>query len=54
MPVGLMGMAEWGAEDLLLGWGKEWESVWDGEVGSSGDEGKRKRGSGWIDLLTRT
>jgi len=54
MPVGLMGMAEWGAEDLLLGWGKEWESVWDGEVGSSGDEGKRKRGSGWIDLLTST
>ena len=29
MPVGLMGMAEWGAEDALLLLGRVWEALWD-------------------------
>ena len=29
MPIGLMGMAEWGAEDALLQLGRAWEGLWD-------------------------
>jgi Asp-tRNA(Asn)/Glu-tRNA(Gln) amidotransferase A subunit family amidase len=45
MPIGLMGMADWGADDDLIAFGKEWERSWDGE-----DAGK-KRGVGWVDIL---
>jgi Asp-tRNA(Asn)/Glu-tRNA(Gln) amidotransferase A subunit family amidase len=51
IPIGLMGMAEWGAEDLLIAWGKEWEREWEG--GGSGKESGRKKGESWVDLLNR-
>lgn len=42
MPVGLMGMSEWGSEDLLLRFGRDWDEAW----GS-----RRRRGKGWVDVL---
>ena len=41
MPVGLMGMAEWGEEERVLEWLGEWEGRWEG----------RRRGEGWVDVL---
>ena len=44
IPVGLMGLAEWGREEDLFGWGKD---VTDGLTKSTG----RKRGEVWVDVL---
>jgi len=44
MPVGLMGMSEWGAEDALIDFGKDWDVIWSREG--------RKRGKGWVDVLS--
>ncbi|KAI5814638.1 amidase signature domain-containing protein [Pyronema omphalodes] len=55
MPVGLMGMGEWGAEEGLITWGREWEDQWDVPVGvlAQGilEQEGRKRGEGWRDML---
>ncbi|KIJ42142.1 hypothetical protein M422DRAFT_171455 [Sphaerobolus stellatus SS14] len=45
MPVGMMGMAEWGGEDSLIDFGKEWDSLW--------SKDSRKRGKGWVDVLKK-
>ncbi|KAF2839423.1 amidase signature enzyme [Patellaria atrata CBS 101060] len=42
IPVGLMGMAEWGAEEVLLGWGADVEEV----LGTG-----RRRPAAWVDVL---
>ncbi|GJJ08751.1 hypothetical protein Clacol_002970 [Clathrus columnatus] len=42
MPVGLMGMSEWGSEDLLLRFGRDWDEIWSTQ---------RRRGKGWVDVL---
>ena len=44
IPVGLMGLAEWGREEDLFGWGKD---VANGFAKGSG----RKRGEVWADVL---
>lgn len=45
IPVGLMAMAEWGAEDDLIEWGKAGEQwAWE-------DETRMGRAEGWIDVL---
>ena len=44
IPIGLMGMAEWGGEEALLGWGTD-------VVKELGEGQKRKRGDGWVDVL---
>ncbi|KAH6681341.1 amidase signature domain-containing protein [Halenospora varia] len=46
VPVGLMGMGDWGSEDELLAWGREAE-VYLNEV----YEGGRKRPANWIDVF---
>lgn len=56
MPVGLMAMAEWCAEDALLAWAKEWAARWEAGAaveaqGVGGVCGKRRRGESWVDLL---
>jgi len=56
VPVGLMGMAEWCAEDALLAWAKEWAARWEAGAaveaqGVGGVNGKRRRGESWVDLL---
>lgn len=45
IPVGLMGLAEWGREEDLFGWGKD---VANGFAKGSG----RKRGEVWADVLS--
>lgn len=45
IPVGLMAMAEWGAEEDLIEWGKAGEKwAWE-------DEGRMGRAVGWVDVL---
>lgn len=46
IPIGLMGMAEWGSEEQLLAWAKEGEGI-------VGDGGARRpqRQDGWVDVL---
>ena len=54
MPIGLMAMGEWGDEEGLIRFGKEWERAWEGgTVGGTAEEpaAGRKRGDGWVDLL---
>ncbi|KAI9705815.1 MAG: hypothetical protein M1836_005221 [Candelina mexicana] len=46
IPIGLMGMAEWGAEELLIEWGRDGER-WLNE----GLEGGRRKPGVWIDVL---
>lgn len=46
VPIGLMGMAEWGREEDLLGWGKDVVSELELAEGK-----KRKRGEIWVDVL---
>lgn len=49
LPAGLMGMGEWGSEDLLIEWGR------DGEKWLNRDDGSgRKRPQVWIDVLNET
>jgi len=43
IPVGLMGMGEWGSEDVLIEWGK------DGEGWLGGED--RKRPENWVDVV---
>jgi len=43
IPVGLMGMGEWGSEDVLIEWGKEGEGWLGGE--------DRKRPENWVDVV---
>ncbi|KAF2139963.1 uncharacterized protein K452DRAFT_320052 [Aplosporella prunicola CBS 121167] len=46
IPVGLMGMGEWGTEEELIGWG------YDGEAWlNEGLEGGRRRPESWVDVL---
>ncbi|KAJ9656031.1 hypothetical protein H2201_008674 [Coniosporium apollinis] len=46
IPVGLMGMGEWGSEDALIEWG------YDGEAWlNEGLPGGRKRPESWVDVL---
>ncbi len=45
VPVGLMGMGEWGSEDLLIGWGKEAERYLEEYPG-----GRLRRGN-WEDVV---
>jgi len=45
LPVGLMAMGEWGAEDQLLGWGLEAEEY------LNGGGGGRVRAGNWVDVL---
>lgn len=44
IPIGLMGLAEWGKEEDLFGWGKD---VDEGLTSSS----RRRRGEIWVDVL---
>ncbi|OJD35471.1 n-acylethanolamine amidohydrolase [Diplodia corticola] len=46
VPVALMGMAEWGAEDALLGFGYDVEAYLNGAL-----EGGRRRPAAWVDVL---
>lgn len=46
VPVGIMGMGEWGSEDELIEWGRECEG-WLNEK----YEGGRVRPKGWEDVL---
>ncbi|KAI9764840.1 MAG: hypothetical protein M1840_007986 [Geoglossum simile] len=46
VPVGLMGMGEWGGEEGLIEWGKEGEDYLNGML-----EGGRLRPGGWVDVL---
>lgn len=46
IPVGLMAMGEWGAEEALLGWATEAGAYLDGL------EGGRRRPRGWVDVLS--
>ncbi|KAH9885959.1 amidase signature enzyme [Xylariomycetidae sp. FL2044] len=47
LPVGLMAMAEWGAEEALLAWARDLE----GYVARGGLEGGRVRPRDWVDVL---
>ncbi|TVY18978.1 Fatty acid amide hydrolase [Lachnellula arida] len=47
VPIGLMAMGEWGAEEQLLGWGYEAESYLN-EV----YDGKRQKPSNWFDVFS--
>lgn len=44
IPIGLMGMGEWGEDEALLGWGRD-------VVTGLGGGKKRKRGDTWVDVL---
>lgn len=46
VPVGMMGMAEWGAEEELLQWGLDTEAL-------SGDDSVKRRPPIWIDIIAR-
>ncbi|KAI5781492.1 amidase signature domain-containing protein [Geopyxis carbonaria] len=46
MPVGIMGVGEWGDEDGLLMWGREWERLWGSGRRRSEREGSVLEG-GW-------
>ncbi|KAF2458192.1 amidase signature domain-containing protein [Lineolata rhizophorae] len=46
VPVGLMGMSEWGKDDELIEWGFDGERFL-----HDGLEGGRKRPEGWVDVL---
>ncbi|KAI1389097.1 amidase signature enzyme [Hypoxylon trugodes] len=46
LPIGLMAMGEWGAEEQLLGWAKEAEAYLNGVY-----EGGRYRPKGWADVV---
>ncbi len=46
VPIGIMGMGEWGSEDLLLGWGRECE-VYLNEVYPGG----RQKPANWEDVV---
>jgi Asp-tRNA(Asn)/Glu-tRNA(Gln) amidotransferase A subunit family amidase len=46
IPVGLMAMGEWGAEDQLLDWGKECEGYLNGVY-----PGGRQRPANWEDVV---
>jgi len=48
LPVGLMGMGEWGSEDALIEWGRDGEGILSGDIGKG--EGVR-RPEGWVDVL---
>jgi len=48
LPVGLMGMGEWGSEDALIEWGRDGEGILNGN--SKDGEGLR-RPEGWVDVL---
>lgn len=48
MPVGLMGMGEWGSEDALIEWGRDGEGILHGD---SGDQKGVKRPESWVDVL---
>jgi len=48
MPVGLMGMGEWGSEDALTEWGRDGEGILSGD-GREGDG--MRRPEGWVDAL---
>jgi Asp-tRNA(Asn)/Glu-tRNA(Gln) amidotransferase A subunit family amidase len=45
VPVGLMAMGEWGAEEQLLGWGYEAEGY------LNGIKGGRKKAGNWVDVF---
>ena len=47
IPVGLMGMGEWGSEDTLIGWGYDCET-W---LNSKELDGGRRRPENWVDVL---
>ena len=47
LPVGLMGMGEWGNEGGVLGWGCEGEEM----IGEEGEEKGDWRPPGWADVL---
>ncbi|KAN0094263.1 amidase signature enzyme [Hyaloscypha variabilis] len=47
VPIGIMGMGEWGSEDLLLGWGRECEGYLN-EVYPGG----RQRPGNWEDVVS--
>lgn len=46
VPVGLMGMGEWGSEDVLIDWGREAEGWLNGIY-----EGGRQRPGNWVDIV---
>jgi Asp-tRNA(Asn)/Glu-tRNA(Gln) amidotransferase A subunit family amidase len=46
IPIGFMGMSDWGSEDLLIEWGRDVER-WLHE----GCPGGRRRPAGWEDVL---
>ena len=46
LPVGLMAMGEWGAEEQLLAWAAEAESYLHGAIG-----GGRRRPDGWANVI---
>jgi Asp-tRNA(Asn)/Glu-tRNA(Gln) amidotransferase A subunit family amidase len=48
LPVGLMAMGEWGAEEQLLEWAGETEEYLHGGV-----EGGRARPAEWVDVIER-
>lgn len=45
IPVGLMAMGEWGAEEGLLEWGRVWEAQGEGKEGGVG------RPANWVDVM---
>jgi Asp-tRNA(Asn)/Glu-tRNA(Gln) amidotransferase A subunit family amidase len=46
VPIGMMGMAEWGAEEELLQWGLDAEAL-------SGDESVNRKPPIWVDVVER-
>ena len=46
MPIGLMGMSEWGSEDALIEWGYSGEAYLNGAL-----EGGRRHPPNWVDVL---
>lgn len=53
VPIGLMGMAEWGQEEQLLEWGREGEGILDADGGEEGVGVKRPSGKEgrWVDVV---
>lgn len=56
LPIGLMAMAEWGAEELLLAWARDAERYiheegGDGRDGGGGGGGGRRRPEEWADVI---
>lgn len=52
VPVGLMGHAEWGSEEMLVEWGFEGEE-WLGEKVGGGGGRRMPSGEAWVDVLGR-